>query len=373
MMRRAFGAGLALACLALAGCRTTAYDPALLASPDRLQPPFDIARLGPAPPPPDESFACKRPPNPVRSLTFDGFYSPGSGSSVVDDGAMKRYRAARKPVDDFERGIIDMGDRYLGVAPRDPAIARCVLDWLHRWAQGGGYQGAVSSQGGFVRKWSLGTVSLAWLKIRAAPGLDPAKTADVLRWIGTWALTVKADYEDRPERSSRNNNHAYWASWSVGLAAVALNNRDLFGWMVRRQGQAMRQIRDDGTLLLEMARRSKALHYHVYSIKALAMIAHLAARNGIDLYGLEDRALHRLVARVLPALDDPSFFEEATGEKQSWVGSLNGGTLAWMEAWNARFDDPAVTRWIERLRPMKDRRIGGDATLLYGRQEDSGR
>ncbi len=366
-MRRALPAALLAACVALPGCRTTAYDPALLAQPNQLKPPFDIDRLGPLPKAPTEAFVCKTPPAPIRSLTFSGFYTPGTSSSKIDKNAQSRYRAARKPIDNYERDLIRMTDRYLAGAPRDPAIAHCVLDWLHRWAKGGGYQGTVSSQGGFVRKWALGTISLAWLKIREAPGLDPNKTADVLRWIGTWALTVKADYEERPERSSRNNNHAYWASWSVGLAGVALNDRRLFDWMVGRQYKAMQQVRDDGTLRLEMARRSKALHYHLYSVQVLTMIAGLAARNGIDLFEIEDGAMHRLVDRTVAGLSDPSFFARETGEAQTWVGTLQGGKLAWMEVWNARYGDPEIAKWVAKFRPMYNRRVGGDATMLYGK------
>ena len=98
----------------------------------------------------------------------------------------------------------------------------------------------------------------------------------------------------------------------------------------------------------------------------LVLTAELAARNGVDLYGAEDGALHRLVRRILGGLDDPAYFEKLAGEKQKWGGKLGGGKLAWMEPYFVRFPTPAVRPWIERFRPMKNRRAGGDLTFLYG-------
>ncbi|NKB19765.1 MAG: hypothetical protein GKS01_04385 [Alphaproteobacteria bacterium] len=331
-----------------------------------LQPPFDVNTLLRSPDAESTNFICKSPPASVKDLTFDGFYKHGSGSSVVDKEAMRKYRTARKPIDKFARTIIKMSDRYLASAESNAAIAQCVFDWLYQWASGRAFLGEVSRQGGYVRKWALGTISLAYLKIRKAQSFDATKQKKIKKWIADWAEIVRDDYSTDIHKSSRNNNHAYWASWSVGLAGVALNNRSHFDWMVERQHIAMRQIEDDGTLPLEMKRRSKALHYHVYSTQVLVMIAALAARNGTNLFGIENGALHRLIKRTVSGLSNQSYFTEKTGKKQTWVGRVSGGKLAWMEAYNARFPTSEIKRWIEKYRPMKNRRIGGNATLLYG-------
>ena len=331
-----------------------------------LQSPFDVNNLlrlaGESP----ASFTCKGPPSPVQDLTFDGLYKRGSRSSVVDKDAMRKYRAARKPVDRFARTIIKMSDRYLAATQPNSEIAQCVFSWLHHWAKGRAFLGEVSRQGSYVRKWVLGTVSLAYLKIRKAQRFDSAKHNGIKKWIADWAEIVREDYSTGTHKSSRNNNHAYWASWSVGLAGVVVNNRSHFNWMVERQHAAMRQVEEDGTLPLEIKRRSKALHYHVYSTQVLVMIAALAARNGVNLYGIKNGALHGLVKRTVDGLSDPAYFVEKTGKNQSWVGKVSGGKLAWMEAYYARFPASEIKRWIDQYRPMKNRRIGGNATLLYG-------
>lgn len=332
----------------------------------RLKAPFEIAVERKSTDASAPDFVCKTPPPAVRDLTFGGFYRRGTGSSIVDKEAMRRYRTARRPVDRFERAVSKMSDQYIVGRLSDPSRARCVLDWLSHWAGAGGFLGEVSSQGGFVRKWSLGTMSLVYLKIRDESTLDPVKKAVVRDWIATWAKIIRRDYSTGLHRNSRNNNHVYWAGWSVGLAAVVTDNREQFDWMVGRYRAALRQIGADGTLMLELDRGSKALHYHVFSVQALIMIAELAIRNGIDLYDAEGGALHRLVTRTVDGLIDPGYFKQLTGHAQKWVGRLSGSKLTWMEPYFVRFPNGAMEPWLKKFRPLKNRRTGGNATLLYG-------
>jgi len=307
---------------------------------------------------------CPAPPAPVP-LDVEGFYKPGTGSSEVDPQAMKRYRKATAAIAAYENGITRMSDAYLAAKTRDPARAGCVLDWLYAWAAKGAMLKATSHQGEFVRKWGLAPVAASYIKIRHAPSLDPARRAAVTAWIARWAGIVRDDYDSHPERSSRRNNHLYWATLGVMWAGVALDDRALFDWSVAKYRLALRQIAPDGTLPLELARRSKARHYHLFALTPLVFIAETAARNGVDLYRADGDALRRLVARVVASLDDPSYFEKSTGVKQQWVGKLDGGKLTWMEPYYARFGDARLKSWLDRFRPLKNRRTGGNATLLY--------
>jgi len=307
---------------------------------------------------------CPAPIAPVP-LDFEGFYKPGTGSSVVDKDAMRRYRAATAPIADYENLITKMSDAYLGAASRDAALAGCVLDWLRAWARTGAMLKAESHQGGFIRKWGLAPVAATYIKIRSAAGLDAAKNKAVRKWIADWASIVRDDYDAHTERSSRRNNHLNWAALSVTWAGVALDDRALFDWGLAKYRIALAQIAKDGTLPLELERRSKARHYHLFALSPLVFIAETAARNGVDLYAENGGALQRLVARVVGSLDDPAYFERLTGAPQQWIGTLNGGKLTWMEPFYARFHDARLRPWLDRFRPLKNRRTGGNATLLY--------
>ena len=333
---------------------------------DPLRPPFDVtaarARHGSAP----TTFACPAVLSPVRDLTFGGFYEPDSGSSVIDAEAERRYKEAAKPFDDFQKKIAEMSDRHVASNPPQAAVARCVLRWLDRWALARAILGQMSPQGGFVRKWGLGVIATAYLKVRDEPTLDSDAKRRVEDWIRRLAQAVRTEYSTDTEKTSRRNNHLYWAAWSVMAAAVALDDREIFGWSVGRYRFALDQIEDDGTLPLEMARRAKALHYHLYSIPPLVLIAETGAANGLDLYAERGGALHRLIGRTVAGLDDPSFFAARSGHEQQWGGTLNAAKVAWMEPYFARFKDAELVVWIRRLRPLRDTRQGGNLTVLYG-------
>ena len=243
---------------------TSAANPPIA---DTLHPPFDVsaarAQHGTAP----TAFTCPAVPPPVHNLTFGGFYETDSGSSVVDTEAERRYKEAAKPFNDYQKKIAKMSDQYVASNPPQSAAAKCVLAWLEYWGQARAILGKMSAQGSFVRKWGLGIIAVAYLKVRGEPTLDGVTKEGVENWIHRLAQTVRDEYSTGIERSSRRNNHLYWAAWSVMADAVALDDQETFDWSVGRYRFAMDQIEDDGTLPLEMAQRSKALHYHLYSIR----------------------------------------------------------------------------------------------------------
>ncbi len=174
------------------------------------------------------------------------------------------------------------------------------------------------------------------MKIRDEAGLDASKRWRVEAWIGRLAAEVRGYYTLRTSMDTHNNH-------------VALT-----------------QIQEDGTLPLELLRKSKARHYHNFSLMPLVLIAEAAAQNGIALYPEGNGALHRLAGRVIEGLDGRGYFERGVGVKQDWVGTLDGGSLVWAEPYFARFADRHLVKWLARFRPLRNRWFGGDATLGYG-------
>ena len=66
---------------------------------------------------------------------------------------------------------------------------------------------------------------------------------------------------------------------------MAVNARGLFTWGLEHYRLGVSQIGPDGTMPLEMARKSKARHYHNFALMPFVLIAEVAAQNGVDLYG----------------------------------------------------------------------------------------
>lgn len=348
----------------------TVLAAAICRAAEPLRSPFDVTERRALFGTKGEALSCPSPPPPVRDLTFSGFYADaGQGSSIVDPDAKKAYEHATRAISQYETRLTEMSDLYVRSHPSRAEIAACVLDWLHSWARGEAMLGRATDQGGYVRKWGLAPVSASYLKILSEPSLDAAKRSVAARWIARWASVVKTDYSSGAHRASRQNNHLYWAAWSIILAGVVLNDAALYKWALDRYRFAMSQIQSDGTLPLEMERKSKALHYHILSAAPLALVAETLAQNGSDPFSWGDGALHRLVKRTVAGLEDPSYFQRLAGVKQEPVGGINGSDLAWMEPYFARFHDVTLAKWLHRFRPMKNRRLGGDMTLLFGVKE----
>ena len=58
----------------------------------------------------------------------------------------------------------------------------------------------------------------------------------------------------------------------------------------------------------------------------------------------DDDILYQLdtVASYSDKASKPYYFEEKTGKTQSWVGKLQGGKFAWMEAYNKRYPNEKI-------------------------------
>jgi poly(beta-D-mannuronate) lyase len=333
------------------------------ASAQTLRGPFDAAPRGAAGA--QSGFVCPTPPPAVRDIDTRPFYSDAN-YSVVDPARYAANQASVRPISEFSHQVASMADTWLRARPHFPGPALCAVQFLDAWARADALLGVVTNQGGYERKWALAGLALAWLRLRDAPGIDPAASARIASWFQRLANAVRPHYQ-RMSRTDARNNHAYWAGLAVAAAGVAADDRALFEWGLGRARLGIEQIDADGALPLEMARASKALHYHLFSTMPLVMTAELGAANGIDLYAERDGALHRLIARTLDGVDDPSWFARRARHTQDFVGGrISGGNLAWIEPYFARFPDRSRAALLTRFRPLTHRWLGGNLTLAYG-------
>jgi len=312
-------------------------------------------------------FKCKSAPKAVLNLKFESIYDPDSANaSVIDPKARDAYKKATKPLNTFETGLSHMANRYVRSSPARDVYAQCALDWLYAWADSGAMLGKVNRTGEFVRKWVLSSLSSSWMQVMDEKTLDPEKKAAVNAWLGALARTVMTDFSKNSHLKSRNNNHLYWSAWAVMATGVALNDQGMFDWGLDKGRQGILDIAEDGTLALEMARGSKALNYHSYAAIPLFLIAETAMKNGIDLYAENNFGLFRLGKRTVSGLEDTSYFVEKAGEKQDIERITTSSNLVWLEIYNTRAKDTNAQAWLDKLRPMKLSRVGGNATFLYG-------
>ncbi|WP_333849623.1 mannuronate-specific alginate lyase [Leclercia sp.] len=307
-----------------------------------LVPPAGFTR----PLPHTASGGCVPLPAPYTApLTLRSKYEGSdSARATLNPQAEQAFRAASKPIVGFERGISKMVWRYKQSG--DPHTLACILDGYAAWAKAEALlSDQTSHTGRAMRKWALATLASSWLELKFTPGTSLAGQQTTERWLGKLADRVVQEWDGLP--LARTNNHSYWAAWAVMASAVALDRRDLFDWSLKEYRIAAGQIAADGTLANEQRRRDRAQAYHNYALQPLVMIASFADANQVDVTKENNHALARLAGYVL---------------------QQNTAHLEWLEPWCAMHDCTSVTlSRLDASRPLQDRRLGGNLTLLYQR------
>jgi len=314
-------------------------------------------------------FECPTlPAKPQQDLVFKSVYKKSDPQRAeVNKRAQKKYSRQTEDLRKFENDLVLMSNNYLKT--KNDAIAQCALNWLYEWAVEEAYLGRTNSQGVFIRQWGLAVVASAFAQIQSSPALDPQKKQVVKAWLLNVAQNVMEDYAGSTSQAIKlQNNHLYWAAWAVTVTSSALNDKELYKWGVNKAKYAILvQMRDDGTLPLEMARGEKALHYHIFAMTPLVLIAETAARNGEDLYDLKNGLLHTAAKRVFEAMKDSTSFAQEAGEPQEDASQISSEHFAWLEVYNSRFPSPEMEAWLEASRPIFSRRAGGDVRFLFRR------
>ena len=278
-------------------------------------------------PRPHPAETCATPPALPAVLDAADYYSDVS-HSVIDPVRLRAYQDALWPLHAATTALERMADGQGGA---------CAMRWLEAFATQGALTGHMgTNQAEYVRGWLLG--AWATVALKAAPGRVPLPVA---AWLAVLADEVRAYFAGRGGKVDGRNNHRNWAGFAVAAAGVAANRADLFAWGVDSARAGLRQVQDDGTLPLEMARRSRALHYHLFATAPLVLTAELAAANGIDLYAAPDAggragALRRLAIRSLSGLDDLGFFAARAGAVQVDAAGDRPGNTAWASTFLAR-------------------------------------
>ncbi len=335
--------------------------------PPLLSAPFDVAAIRNTAGKPDtKAFSCPNTPPPIIDLHFESIYSPAErNASVIDPEAYDTYLKTSKPLRKYESSLTGMANRYVLSNPAHPELALCVQDWLYDWAVKKALLGDVNRSGELVRKWSLASLSLAWLQVQNDPALDPEKTVAINQWLRRTANTVKGDFSKNTGNASRQNNHLYWAAWAVASTGIALQDPVMFDWAIKRANRGIHQIDKEATLPLELHRGRKAFQYHNFAATPLFLLAQTASANKINLFDESDQALKRLGTLLLDNMKDPSYFVEKTGEKQDLTRTITSSNLVWVEIFDLHYGTQASHSLLQNLRPMRSSRTGGDSTMLY--------
>lgn len=317
---------------------------------------------------------CPPPPPAVTTMATEQPYQTGDKSFSKLDPQKNALRDRQlAPIKAYSAQLTKMANAYYASGGRDRASGACAMALLDAWAG----QGAMLHLDGHDAYWlnilNITGWSADFAQIRglAMPGDDPRPR--IRQWLSRMAYQMR-DHFDGLEAGNtvRHNNHRYWAGLAALSVASNTDDQELFNWGVASAREGLRQITPQGTLPLEIARKSKARHYSIYAADALTMAAEYAMANGVNLYAEQGGALHRLVQTSLHSAFHPEDMAGWAGAPQDPYVDKNGQIyrqgLAWVEFYDRRFPSRVPeASLIVGYRPLVNPEIGGNITMLTHR------
>jgi poly(beta-D-mannuronate) lyase len=333
--------------------------PSVIAKPAEvaLRSPWDLAPVTAT----DAPYTCPSPPTDLPHDFATNSYYTDSHHSIIDPALKKRYEDSVAAVEDFSREVVKAADAYETTGSR--AAADCAAQLLAGAARQKTLTGVMDGhQSSYVQGWNLGAWAVAFLKIRGSAAVSAELSQEILPWLKKLAEGNRGYYEGKrrhPGASDAHNNHLYWAGFAIAAAGIANNERGLFRWGLDAYREGVHDIRDDGTLPQEMDRAQMALHYHLYALAPLMVLAEFGEANGVDLYAERDYALKRLVARCVAGLHDPSFFQQKTGVAQVTTPDIAPWQISWAVAYTRRFPDAQITALLAQAPRLNYTILGG--------------
>lgn len=288
-------------------------------------------------------YDCPAAPPFAKTLQVDSYYID-SHASIADPQKLAAFQKASEASTHLSQFAALAGDAYVDKGSRAAAV--CLYSLLDAAAKAHAWSGKMPSfQGVYVQNWLLSAVSISYLKVRDSGVGSPGQDARIRKWFKTLTGRVEDYFSRGLQRgdSDARNNHLYWAGLSVAAASIAANRRKDFQAGIVAYRIGVSAIQSDGSLLAEMARGQMALHYHLYALGPLIILAELGEANGLDLYAEEKGAIHRLVNFCTAGLEDPSLLEKTTGVAQVVTLPYAGSDIGWAVPYVRRFPNQQLS------------------------------
>jgi len=304
-------------------------------------------------------YDCGKDIDLTHDITLADYYSDAK-HSIIDPARHAAYEAAAAPFQALLKSTEAAADEFQQSGSREAAA--CVVHLLAVVAREDAMTGAMSTnQAYYVQGWTLGGVAIAMLKARPAAAGSDADRALIAAWMKRVASSTHDYFQGRWEqKTDAQNNHLYWAGLAVLAAGVVANDRADYDWGILTYRKGVDSIAPDGTLPLEMARGQRALHYHLFALAPLVVLAEFGEANGEPMYAYRGGALKLLVDRSVAGMLDPTFFVAKAGVAQE--GDYRhpaGGDISWAVPYTRRFPNPAISRVLQQAKSLKDAYLGG--------------
>ncbi len=335
------------ACLILPGC--------IAASDARLQSPWDNHSVALT----DAPYNCPALPALTKTISAEGYYIDAN-HSIIDPAKKKAEEEATAGPTHLGQFVTQAADAYLTKGSR--AAVTCAYSLLSAAAQEDAMTGVQpTGQAHYEQKWLLAGTAMAYLKIRNTGVGTAEQDKAIQRWFEKIASRVR-DYVDGNRGNPHSdswNNHLYWSGLAVAAAGVAGNDGSDFHWGISTARTGISEISPVGVLPRELERARMALHYHLYALAPLVMLAELGRANGIDLYSENHNGIERLAQLCEAGLQHPEIFQKSTGVAQNMPAKISGADIGWAVPYVKRYPDAQLSAWITQAETTRFWQWGG--------------
>jgi len=339
------------------------------ASAERLRSPWEASRVTPT----EAPYTCPSPPAFSRVLDLEGYYTD-KRYSVTDPKGLAAFNEASEGPTHLGQYATNAADAWLSQASRAAAV--CVYSLLDAAARADAWDGKMPNNNGvYLQNWMLSGTGAAYLKVRDSQLGTPEQDARIQKWFQILASRVREYFDTQLSRPGSDawNNHFYWAGLAVATEGIADNDTDALIWGIATYRMGMNAIQPDGSLTAEMGRGQRALHYQLYALGPLVMLAELGEANGIPMYAMKNGAIHRLTEFDIAAMKDPSIIARRTNAEQDTTGAYSGLEIGWAVPYVQRFPNPQLSTWIAQAPWVRFWQWGGsppDAASLSASEGD---
>ena len=322
---------------------------------EKLRSPWDGRKIVPS----DSPYQCPAPPVFARTLQVGSYYTD-KHASIADPAKLAAFQKASEAPTLLMQEAASSADAYLEHGSRD--AARCVYSLLDAAAKAGAWAGKMPGfQGVYVQNWALSGVGIAYLKVRNSGLGSAAQTAEIQGWFRVLSTRVREYFDSHMSQPGSDswNNHRDWAGLAVAAEAAANDDASAADWALKAYEDGIAAIQPDGSLPAEMNRAGMALHYHLYALGPLILLAEFIEANGGEAYADQSGAIHRLVRLCTSGLGDPAIFQKRTGVVQVVSEPLSGTDIGWAVPYLRRFPNAGLQSLVAKAAWTRSSQWGG--------------
>lgn len=293
-------------------------------------------------------MACLPPPAIVYNLNANSFYGDAH-HSIIDPALKKKHDDSVKPLENFIRSIAKMSDKYIQDPVKNLSEATCANAWILSWAKQDAMLGEMKTNQSYSeRKWMLAGIGLVYAKTRAV--IKPDESLIIESWFKKLAdLTIVHSDQYKGTR----NNHYYWEGLAVGVVGAITKDSKYLSWSKQVFLNAMEKIQKDGSLIEEMNRGKRAIHYHAFAIAPLVFMS--------SILDLQSDKLKELVRFTYLAVSAPETIEKRLGVKQDAITPSN---LGWLLVYLRRNPDVEISNFLKTKTSLHNSKLGGNLNLV---------